>query len=98
MTVLCILGGGLLEIRANAIQRYRWKRSLDQRLKELGELIPKSHMVGLPKRVEELERALGRKACEADASKNLRAQGATVVQAAATLPKSDQTLNLGSAC
>lgn len=45
-------------------QMYCWKRSLDQGLKEPGELIPKSQMLGLQKRVKELERALGRKALE----------------------------------
>ena len=50
----------------NAAQMYRWKRSLDQGLKESGEMVPKSHVLGLQRRVEELERALGRKALEAD--------------------------------
>ena len=50
----------------NAAQMYRWKRSLDQGLKEPGELVPKGQLLGLQKRVEELERALGRKALEAD--------------------------------
>ena len=54
----------------NAAQMYRWKRSLDQGLKEPGELVPKSQVLGLQKRVEELERALGRKALEADVVKN----------------------------
>ena len=53
----------------NAAQMYRWKRSLDQGLKEPGELVPKSHVLGLQKRVEELERALGRKALETDVLK-----------------------------
>jgi len=48
---------------------YRWKRSLDQGLKESGELVPKSQVVGLQKRVEELERALGRKALEVEVLK-----------------------------
>jgi transposase-like protein len=55
--------------RVNVAQIYRWKRSLDQGLKEPGELIPKSQVVGLQKRVEELERALGRKALEVDVLK-----------------------------
>jgi transposase-like protein len=50
----------------NAAQMYRWKRSLDQGLKESGKLVPKSQVLGLQKRVEELERALGRKALEVD--------------------------------
>jgi len=41
----------------NAAQMYRWKRSLDQGLKEPGELVPKSLVGGLQKRIEELERA-----------------------------------------
>jgi transposase len=53
----------------NAAQMYQWKRRLDQGLKEPGELIPKSHVVALQKRVEELERTLGRKAFEADVFK-----------------------------
>ncbi len=43
---------------------------LDQGLKEPGELVPKSHVLGLQKRVDELERALGRRALEADVVKN----------------------------
>lgn len=50
----------------HAAQMYRWKRSFDQELKEPGELVPKSHGLGLQNRVEELERALGRKALEVD--------------------------------
>jgi transposase-like protein len=53
----------------NAAQMYRWKRSLDQGLKESGALVPKSLVGGLQKRVEELERALGRKALEVDVLK-----------------------------
>jgi len=55
----------------NAAQIYRWKRSLDQELKESGELVPKSQVLGLQKRVEELERALGRKALEVDLFKKV---------------------------
>jgi transposase-like protein len=54
----------------NAAQMYRWKRSLDQGLKESGKLVPKSFVGGLQKRVDELERALGRKALEVDVVKN----------------------------
>jgi transposase-like protein len=53
----------------HAAQMYRWKRSLDQGLKEPGEWVPKSQGLGLPKRVEELARALGRKALEVDVVK-----------------------------
>jgi transposase len=53
----------------NAAQMYKWKRSLDQELKDSGEMVPKSHVLGLQKRVEELERVLGRKALEVDVLK-----------------------------
>ena len=53
----------------NAAQMYRWKRSLEQGLKESGEMVPKSQVVGFAKRVEELERALGRKALEVEVLK-----------------------------
>ena len=43
----------------NAVQLYRWKRSLNQGLKEPGERVPKSHVLSLQKRAEELERAWG---------------------------------------
>ena len=57
--------------RVNAAQMYRWKRSLDQGLKESGELVPKRQVLGLQKRVEELEQALGRKALEVDLFKKV---------------------------
>lgn len=53
----------------NAAQMYRWKHSLDQGLKESGELVPRSLVSGLQKRIDELERALGRKALEVDVLK-----------------------------
>ena len=49
-----------------ASQLYKWKRDLEQGLKDRGEMVPKSHVMGLQKRVEELEKALGRKAMEVD--------------------------------
>jgi transposase-like protein len=55
----------------NAAQMYRWKRSLDQGLKEAGALVPKSLVGGLQRRVEELERALGRKALALDVLKKV---------------------------
>ncbi len=55
----------------NAAQMYRWKRSLDQGLKESGEMVPKSQLLALQKRVEELERALGRKSLEVDLFKKV---------------------------
>src|SRR5438552_4145492 len=54
----------------HAAHMYRWKGSLDQGLKEAGERVPKSHVLGLQKRVDEVEQALGRKALEADVVKN----------------------------
>ena len=55
----------------NAAQMYRWKRSLDQGLKESGEMVPKSQVLGLQQRIEELERALGRKALEVELFKKV---------------------------
>ena len=61
---------------------YRWMRSLDQGLEEPGELVPKSQVLGLQKRVEELERALRQTALETDVlkkpSKSPRTQGAQI--------------------
>ena len=51
-------------LKANAI--YRWKRQLDHGLRDHGELIPKSRLLPLQRKVDELERALGRKALEVD--------------------------------
>ena len=66
-------GGPLEEVcrkyALNAAQMYRWKRSLEQGLKESGEMAPRSQVVGLQKRVEELERVLGRKALEVEVLK-----------------------------
>ena len=55
----------------NAAMVYRWKRSLEQGLKESAEFIPKSQVAALQKRVDELERALGRKALEVDVLKKV---------------------------
>ena len=55
---LCRLHG----LKAGAL--YRWKKQLDQGLRDHGELIPKSRLLPLQRKVEELERALGRKALE----------------------------------
>ena len=52
-----------------ATQMYKWKHSLDQGLKDSGEWVAKSVVGGLQKRIEELERALGRKALEVDVLK-----------------------------
>ena len=51
-------------LKAGAI--YRWKSQLDRGLRDHGELIPKSRLLPLQRRIEELERALGRKALEVD--------------------------------
>ncbi len=53
----------------NAALLYRWKRSLDQGLKESGELIPKSQVATLQRRIDDLERVLGRKALEVEVLK-----------------------------
>jgi putative transposase len=45
---------------------YRWKKHLDQGLSDRGEIIPKSRLLPLQRKIEELERALGRKALEVD--------------------------------
>jgi len=57
---LCRLHG----LKANAL--YRWKKQLDQGLRDHGELVPKSRLLPLQRKVEELERALGRRALEVD--------------------------------
>jgi transposase-like protein len=51
-------------LAANTI--YRWKRRLDHGLRDQGELIPKSRLLLLQRKIDELERALGRKALEVD--------------------------------
>jgi transposase-like protein len=51
-------------LKANAI--YRWKQQLDRGLSDHGELIPKSRLLPLQRKIDELERALGRKALEVD--------------------------------
>jgi len=51
-------------LKAGAI--YRWKKHLDQGLSDRGEIIPQSRLVPLQRKIEELERALGRKALEVD--------------------------------
>ena len=55
----------------NATLLHRWKRTVDQGVKESGELVPRSQVVALQKRVDDLERALGRKAFEVEALKKL---------------------------
>jgi transposase len=54
-----------------ATQLYRWKRALERGLGDAGELIPKGQVVGLQHKVEELERALGRKTLEVDILKKV---------------------------
>ena len=51
-------------LKAAAI--YRWKQQLDHGLRDHGELVPKSRLLSLQRKVDELERALGRKALEVD--------------------------------
>ena len=47
-------------------QLYKWKRDLEQGLKERGEMVPKSQVSVLQRKVDELEKALGRKSLEVD--------------------------------
>ena len=54
-----------------ASQISKWKRDLEQGLKERGEMVPKSQVAGLQKKVEELESALGRKTMEVDVLKKI---------------------------
>ena len=54
-----------------ASQLYKWRRDVEQGLKDRGEMVPKNQVAGLQKRVEELERALGRKAMEVDILKKV---------------------------
>ena len=60
VTELCRLHG----LKANAL--YRWKKQLDHGLRDHGELVPKSRLLPLQRKLDELERALGRKALEVD--------------------------------
>ena len=50
-------------------QLYKWRRDMERGLAERGEMVPKSQVASLQRRVEELERALGRKALEVDVLK-----------------------------
>jgi putative transposase len=54
----------LHNLKAAAI--YRWKQQLDHGLRDQGELVPKSRLQPLQRKIDELERALGRKALEVD--------------------------------
>ena len=54
-----------------ASQISKWKGDLERGLKERGEMVPKSHVATLQKKVEELERALGRKTMEVDVLKKI---------------------------
>lgn len=45
-------------------QMYKWRRSLERGLASRGELVQKGQVVALQRKVEELERALGRKTLE----------------------------------
>ena len=54
-----------------ASQLYKWRRDLEQGLKDRGEMVPKSQISALQKKVEELERALGRKSMEVDVLKKI---------------------------
>ncbi|MGH7383428.1 MAG: transposase [Candidatus Methylomirabilales bacterium] len=43
---------------------YKWRRDLERGLADRGELVPRSQVTGLQKRVDELEKALGRSSLE----------------------------------
>jgi transposase-like protein len=51
-------------VRASAV--YQWRKELDRGLKNSGSMVPKADLISLERKVEELERALGRKALEVD--------------------------------
>ena len=53
----------------NAARLHRWKKAMDRSLKDSGEMIPRSQVGALQKKIDELERALGRKALEVDVLK-----------------------------
>ena len=53
----------------DASRLHRWKKAMDRGLKDSGELIPKNQVASLQKKIDELERALGRKALEVDVLK-----------------------------
>jgi len=45
-------------------QLYKWRKALDRGLADRGELVPKAQLLTLQKKVDELEKALGRTALE----------------------------------
>ena len=51
-------------LKANAMDR--WQKQLDHGLRDQGELIPKSRRLPLPRKLDALERALGRQALAVD--------------------------------
>lgn len=55
----------------SAQRMYRWRRIMERGLTEKGELVPKSQVMMFQRRVEELEKALGRKAMEVDVLKKV---------------------------
>lgn len=55
----------------HASQVYGWRRALERGLQNQGALIPKAQALALQRKVEELERALGRKALEVDILKKV---------------------------
>jgi len=58
---------------------YRWKKQIESAVSDGamkdGEAVPKSMYMSAMKKIEELERALGREALEADILKKLRIEG-----------------------
>ena len=49
-----------------AVQMYKWRKHLEKGLSDRGALVPRSEVAVLERKVEELERALGRKTLEVD--------------------------------
>jgi len=48
----------------SAAQLYKWRRDLERGLADRGELVPKSQMTALQRKVDDLEKALGRSSLE----------------------------------
>ena len=50
-------------------QMYKWRKALERGLADHGALVPKSQVAALQRKVEDLEKALGRKSLEVDVLK-----------------------------
>ena len=55
----------------SANRLYRWRQTLERGLADHGALVPKSQVTTLQRRVDDLEKALGRKALEIDVLKKV---------------------------